>query len=79
MAIWELPVKNLATPFAPAMSISYKKRSVYFHNPMTFSAHIGCFFVHNFHLNLWPWPSTIWPCRCLNNKEIDTSNTPTNS
>jgi len=24
MAIWELPVKNLTPPFAPATSISYK-------------------------------------------------------
>ena len=49
---------------------------VYFHYPMTFSAYIWCF-VHNFHLTLWPWPSTFWPWRCLRNKEL--SNVLTNS
>jgi len=39
-------------------------RCVYVHYPMTFSAYIWCF-VHNFHLTLWPWPSTFWPWRCL--------------
>jgi len=44
-----------------------KRVGLYFHYPMTFSAYIWCF-VHNFHLTLWPWPSTFWPWRCLKNK-----------
>ena len=31
-------------------------------------------FMHDFHLTLWPWPSTFWRWRCLTNKELDTSN-----
>jgi len=32
-------------------------RRVYFHYPMTVAVYISCF-VQNFHLTLWPWPST---------------------
>jgi len=46
-------------PFAP--STSFAIRRVYFHYRMTFAAYIWCFFVHNFHLTMWPWPSTFWP------------------
>jgi len=56
-----LGTSNLTLPFAPATSISYKTgifplsddvRGIYL-----------MFFVHKFHLTLWPWPLTFWPWR----------------